>query len=63
MSEMHDTAPQTHDSKFKPLRSEAEYATSRSRRLPTILSFLRVDRKEILLFISNRRDREMNPEL
>ena len=29
----------THDSKFKPWRSEAEHATSRSRRLPTILSF------------------------
>ena len=34
-----DTALQEQDSKFKPWRSEAEHATSRSRRLPTILSF------------------------
>ena len=37
--EWYDTALQTHDSKFEPWRSEVEYATSRSRRLPTILSF------------------------
>ena len=37
--EWDDTALQTQDSKFKPWRSEAEYATSRLRRLPTILSF------------------------
>ena len=37
--EWDDTALQTQDSKFKPLRSEAEHAISRSRRLPTILSF------------------------
>ena len=37
--EWDDTALQTQDSKFKPWRSEAEHATSRSRRLPTILSF------------------------
>ena len=36
-----DTALQTQDSKFKPWRSEAEHATSRSRRLPTILTFTR----------------------
>ena len=36
-----DTVIQTQDSKFEPLRSEAEYATSRSRRLPTILTFTR----------------------
>ena len=35
--ERHDTALQTQDSKFEPGRSEAEQATSRSRRLPTIL--------------------------
>ena len=29
------------DSKFEPWRSESEHATSRSRRLPTILSFTR----------------------
>ena len=36
-----DTVLQTQDSKFEPWRSEAEYATSRSRRLPTILTFTR----------------------
>ena len=34
-----DTVFQTQDSKFEPWRSEAEHATSRSRRLPTILTF------------------------
>ena len=33
-----DTVLQTHDSKFGPWRSEAEHATSQSRRLPTILN-------------------------
>ena len=36
-----DTVLQTQDSKFEPWRSEAEHATSRSRRLPAILSFTR----------------------
>ena len=36
-----DTVLQTQDSKFEPWRSEAEHATSRSRRLPTILTFIR----------------------
>ena len=36
-----DTVHQTQDSKFEPWRSEAEHATSRSRRLPTILTFTR----------------------
>ena len=36
-----DTVLQTQDSKFQPWRSEAEHATSRSRRLPTILTFTR----------------------
>ena len=36
-----DTVLQTQDSKFEPWRSEAEQATSRSRRLPTILTFTR----------------------
>ena len=36
-----DTVLQTHDSKLEPWRSEAEHATSRSRRLPTILTFTR----------------------
>ena len=36
-----DTVLQTQDSKFVPWRSEEEHATSRSRRLPTILTFTR----------------------
>ena len=36
-----DTVLQTQDSKFEPWRSEAEHATSRSQRLPTILRFTR----------------------
>ena len=36
-----DTVLQTQDSKFEPWRSEAEHASSRSRRLPTILTFTR----------------------
>ena len=36
-----DTVLQTQDSKFEPWRSEAEHATSLSRRLPTILTFTR----------------------
>ena len=39
--EWDDTVLQKQDSKFKPWRSEAKHATSRSRRLPTILSFTR----------------------
>ena len=34
-----DTVLQTQESKFEPWRSEAEHATSRSRRLPIILTF------------------------
>ena len=36
-----DTVLQTQNSKFEPWRSEAEHATSRSQRLPTILTFTR----------------------
>ena len=36
--EWDDTAPQTQNSKFEPWRSEAGYATSRARRLPTIFN-------------------------
>ena len=36
--EWDDTALQTQDSKFEPWRSEAEFANSPSRRLPTILN-------------------------
>ena len=39
--EWDDTVLQTQDSKFEPWRSEAEHATSRSQRLPTILTFTR----------------------
>ena len=49
---------------FKPWRSEAEHATSRSRRLPTTLSLTSGwGGGETFLFLSNRRDRETNPEL
>ena len=51
-----DTDLQTQDSKFEPWRSEAEHVTSRSRRLPTILTFTRG-------WGRNRRDWEPNPEL
>ena len=37
--EWDDTALQKKNSKFEPWRSEAQHATSRSQRLPTILSF------------------------
>ena len=47
---------------MEPWRSEAEHATSRSRRLPTI-RVLRVDWEETFLFLLNRRDWETNPEL
>ena len=36
-----DTVLQTHHSKFEPWQSEADHATSRSRRFPTILTFTR----------------------
>ena len=36
-----NTVLQIQDSKFEPWRSEAEHATCRSRRLPTILTFTR----------------------
>ena len=36
-----DTVLKTQDLKFEPWRSEAEHATARSRRLPTILNFTR----------------------
>ena len=45
-----DTVLQTQDSKFEPWRSEAEHATSRSRRLPTILTFTRGWRRNIFCF-------------
>ena len=42
-----DTVLQTQVSKFEPWRSEAEHATSRSRRLPTILTFTHGWRRNI----------------
>ena len=45
-----DTVFQTQDSKFEPWRSEAEDATSRSRRLPTILTFTRGWGRNIFCF-------------
>ena len=55
-----DTVLQTQDSKFEPWRSEAEHATSRSRRLPTILTFTRGwGRNNFVSF--KPRDREPSP--
>ena len=45
-----DTVLQKQDSKFEPWRSEAEHATSRSRRLPTILTFTRGWGRNIFCF-------------
>ena len=45
-----DTVLQTQNSKFKPWRSEAEHATSRSQRLPTILTFTRGWGRNIFCF-------------
>ena len=45
-----DTVHQTQDSKFEPWRSEAEHATSRSRRLLTILTFTRGWGRNIFCF-------------
>ena len=44
-----DTFLQTQDSKFESWRSEAEHATSRSRKLPTILTFTRGWRRNIFV--------------
>ena len=48
--DLDDTVLQTQDSKLEPWRSEAEHATSRSRRLPTILTFTRGWRRNIFCF-------------
>ena len=45
-----DTVLQTQDLKLEPWRSEAEHATSRSRRLPTILTFTRGWGRNICFF-------------
>ena len=49
--EWDDTALQTHDSKFVPWRSEAEHATSRSRRLPTILKLYEWAEKKHFVYL------------
>ena len=46
-----DTVLQTQDSKFEPWRSEAEHATSWSRKLPTILTFTRGWGRNIFYFL------------
>ena len=45
-----DTVLQTQDSTFEPWRSETEHATSRLRRLPTILTFTRGWGRNIFVF-------------
>ena len=49
-----DTVLQTQDSKIEPWRSETKHATSRSRRLPAILSFTRGWGRNILVFFKLR---------
>ena len=56
-----DTFLQTQYSKFEPWRSEAEYATSRSRRLPTILTFIRGWGRNILCFFQTAETGNRNP--
>ena len=49
-AEWYDTALQTQDSKFVSWRSEAEYATSRSRMLPTTLNLYECALKKRFVF-------------
>ena len=56
-----DTVFQTQDSKFVPWRSEAEHATSRSRRLPTILTFKRGWERNIFCFFQTAETGNRNP--
>ena len=56
-----DTVLQTQDSKFKPWRSEAEHATSRSRRLPTILTFTRGWGRNISCFFQTAETENLTP--
>ena len=57
-----DTVLQTQDSKFKPWRSEAEHATSRSRRLPTILTFTRGWGRNIFSFFQTAKTGNRTPD-
>ena len=56
-----DTVLQTQDSKFEPWRSEAEHATSRSRRLPTILTFTRGWGRNIFCFSQTAETGNLTP--
>ena len=53
--EWDDTVLQTQDSKFEPWRSEAEHATSRSRRFSTILTFTHGWGRNIFVFFKPQR--------
>ena len=57
-----DTVLQTQDSKFVPWRSEAEHATSRSRRLPTILTFTRGWGRNIFVFFQTAETGNRTPD-
>ena len=57
-----DTVLQTQDSKFEPWRSEAEVATSRSRRLPTILTFTRGWGRNIFCFFQTAESGNRTPD-
>ena len=56
-----DTVLQTQDSKFEPRRSGAEHATSRSRRLPTILTFTREWGRNIFCFFKTPKTGNRTP--
>ena len=56
-----DTVLQTQDSKFEPWRSEAEHATSRPRRLPTILTFTRGCGRNIFCFFQTAKTGNRTP--
>ena len=59
-NEWDDTALQTQDSKFEPWWSEAEHATSRSRRLPTILNFYECGEETFCFFETLRPEWDTN---
>ena len=57
-----DAVLQTQDSTFEPWRSEAEHATSRSRRLPTILTFTRGWGRNIFCFFQTAETGNRTPD-
>ena len=57
-----DTVLQTQESKFEPWRSEAEHATSRSRRLPIILTFTRGWGRNIFCFFQTAETGNRTPD-